>query len=464
MRVLLINLPFEKIYEKTKLSGMTHYTPPLSLVVIGASLLEDKHDVKIFDINLPENNIENLKSVIKKFKPELIGITIVTSLFSEACKVTRLIKEIDKNIIVVGGGAHCSSYPEKALEESEIDIVVIGEGDFTIKKIAGRKPLRGIRGIAYRKNDKIVVNERAEPIKNLDSLPYPAYQLYNYKRYRVSKTIARKSPIAWMESSRGCIYGCVYCNKNIFGTKFRTKSVERVVNEMIRLKKMGFKEVHFTDDAFTTDMKRAKKICDALIEKKVNLDWALITGIRVNQVDYELLYKMRKAGCYKVFFGIESGNQKVLDTIRKGITLEQIRQAVYWAKKAGIEVWGAFMIGLPGETKESMQDTINLAKELPLDLAKMSILIPLPATPIFEEWDKKGYIKTKQWDKFSFYIAPTEIYNHPVLSWEEILKYYNKFYHQFYFRPSFVWRRLRNSIKNGMLKEDIKTFLGTRWL
>jgi anaerobic magnesium-protoporphyrin IX monomethyl ester cyclase len=462
-KILLVNLPFERLYNKTKLAKMSHPVPPLSLAAIGGSLLGDSHKVKIFDFNLEENTLDKFKKTLLEFSPDFVGISFVTALFSEMKKITRVVKETNKKIIVVGGGAHCSSYPQKTMEESELDIIVFGEGDFAIKDIVAGKPLNEIKSIGFRKGRSIVINEQAEPIQNLDKLPYPAYELYDFKKYKISKTIARNFPVAWIETSRGCIYHCVYCNKNIFGTVFRTKSAERVVKEMIRLKKLGFKEVHFTDDAFTTDMKRASRICDLLIKNKVNLKWALVTGVRVNQVDYPLLVKMKKAGCYKLFFGIESGNQKVLNEIRKGITLVQVVNAVNWAKKAGLEVWGAFMIGLPGETEKSMQDTIDFAKKLPLDLAKLSILIPLPATPIFEEWSRKGYIKTTDWDKFSFYIAPTKIYDHPQLSWKKIMKYYNKFYREFYFRPTFILKRIIFSIRNGTLLDDIKVFLGTKW-
>jgi len=451
-RVLLVNLPFEKIYQRTKLAKMTHSIPPLSLAALGSSLLEDGHEVKVFDFNLPENNLGDFESLVKDFEPGFVGISFVTPLFGEMKKVAKLIKNINSQIIVVGGGPHCSSYPERTLEESDIDVVVVGEGDFIIKDI--------VNGKSFEKG-KLYVKPKS--IENLDELPFPAYHLYDLNKYKVSKSIARKMPAAWMETSRGCVYNCIYCNKNIFGRCFRTKSAERVVGEMIRLKEMGVKEVHFTDDAFTTDIGRAKAICDLLIKRKVNLDFALINGIRVNQVDYEVLEKMRNAGCYKVFFGIESGNQQILNNIRKGITLKQVVQAVHWAKEAGIEVWGSFMIGLPGETKETMRDTIEFAKKLPLDLAKMSILIPLPATPIFEEWDKKGYIKTKDWEKFSFHSAPVEIYDHPNLPWDTIIEYYNKFYHEFYFRPGFILKRIGNSLKNGMILNDIKIFLGTKW-
>lgn len=451
-KVLLVNLPFEKIYSKTKLAKMTHAVPPLSLAALGGSLRLDGHEVKVFDFNLPENRLPEFEDLCRAFRPAFVGITFVTPLFKEMTGIVDLIKSIDPNTVVVGGGPHCSSYPEQTLQESGLDIVVVGEGDLTIRDIVNGK---------YEGRTKIHL--KGQPLENLDDLPFPAYDLYDHRKYRVPKSIARKLPAAWIESSRGCVYGCIYCNKNIFGRRFRTKSAERVVEEMVRLKNMGIREVHFTDDAFTTDIKRAKRICDLLIERRVNLDFALINGIRVNQVDLELLRKLKAAGCYKIFLGLESGNQQILNNIRKGQTLQQVVQAVAWAKQAGLEILGSFMIGLPGETEATMNDTIQFAKKLPIDLAKMSILIPLPATPIFEEWDAKGIIKTKDWERFSFHTAPRDLYDHPNLPWETITKYHDRFYREFYFRPGVIAKRILYSIRNGMILDDLKVFLGTKW-
>lgn len=463
IKLLLVNPSFANIYLETKLANMTHPIPPLSLACIAGSAMDAGADVKAFDFNLDGNTLDKFKETLAEYNPTHVGITFVTPLFNQAKQLVSIVKKLNKNIVCFAGGVHCSSYPIETIKQSKFDVAIVGEGDFAIQDLIKNKPIETILGIAYRNGNLVILNPRDEPLKNLDLLPFPEYRIYEIDKYRVSKTLARYPPVAWMESSRGCVYGCVYCNKNIFGRNFRVKSPGRVVEEMQRLKAMGVNEIHFTDDAFTTDVARAKRICDLIVEKEVNIHWALVTGIRVNQVDYELLCKMKKAGCYKVFFGIESGNQEILNGIKKGITLEQVRTAVNYAHKAGIEVWGAFMIGLPNETEQTMRDTINFAKSLPLDLAKISILIPLPSTPIFEEWQKKGYIKTKDWDKFCFYTAPKEVYDHPNLSWDLIQDYYDKFYREFYFRPSFIIKRFLSSIRRGTLIDDMKILVGTRW-
>jgi len=457
-RVLLINLPFEKIYEKTNMKGIAPSTPPLSLACIGGSLIKAGHEAKIFDFNLYSDNAnKKFLETLNKFNPEFVGISFVTPLIKEADKISKIIKEFNSDIKVIGGGPHCSSFPESSLKETNIDIAVIGEGDFTIIDIVEDKNMKNIKGIGYKTGNKIKINKRRELIKNLDVLPLPAYHLYNLKKYKIPSAIAKKNPVAWVETSRGCVYGCIYCNKSCFGRTFRVKSPEKVVEEFIKIKQMGFKEIHLTDDGFTTNIERAKKICDLLIKKRVNINWSTITGIRVDRVDFELLKKMKKAGCYRVYFGVESGSQKIIDNIKKGITLKQVVQAVKWAKQAKLEVAGYFMIGLPGETKKTMQKTIKFAKLLDLDLAKISITIPLPATEFFDELDKKGLIKTHEWENFKFYSTPKSIYNHQNLDWKTIEKYYTKFYREVYFNPRFIFKRLKVSIRDKTLLDDLKT-------
>ncbi len=463
-KALLVNPSFMKVYENTKMAKMTHYAPPLSLAVIGASILEEGCDVQVFDFNLAGNDFKRFKSILYEYEPDFVGITFVTALFSEMLKIVEVVASERRGIIKIGGGPHCSTFPYETINESTLDVVVVGEGDFIVKDIINGRHYSEIGGIAYRTtSNEIVVNDRLERISNLDTLPYPAYHLFDMSKYKVPRTLANKNPVAWMESSRGCLFNCIYCNKSIFGSKFRPKSPGRVVDEMERLTTMGMKEIHFTDDAFTTDIDRAKNIADLIVERGLKVSWALITGIRVNQTDAELFTKLKKAGCYRVFIGIESSDQQILNNIKKGITIQQVEQAVQWAKEAGIEVWGAFMIGLPGETEETINKTIDFSKKLKLDMAKMSILIPLPGTPIYQIWKQQNLIISNDWGKFSYYTCPSLLYNHPTLSWPKIMKGYEKFYSEFYLRPSFILKRILRSMKYFSILDDITVFLGTRW-
>jgi radical SAM superfamily enzyme YgiQ (UPF0313 family) len=452
LKILLIIPSYRKIiYENTKIKVGRIDSPILSMAVIAAGLLKNGHTVKILDLNLFDNVQEIILNEISSYCPEFVGITVVTPLFNEMVNICKLIKKYNPDIKIVIGGPHVSSLPEESLLNSEADIAVIGEGDFTIIDIVNNKNLKDIEGIAYKSDGEIKVNVRREQITNLDILPFPTWQLYDLNKYHTSKLMSRKSPAGWIETSRGCPFNCCYCNKSVFGRRFRAKSSERVLDEMQYMLDIGFREIHIADDMFTTDVNRVKEICDGIIKRKLKFPWATVTGIRVDRGDEEMFKKMAEAGCYRIYLGIESGNQSILNLIGKNITLNQVRKTVNMIKKYGMEICGFFMIALPGETEKTIEDTINFACELNLDFAKLTITTPLPATPLFNDLDKNNRIKTKDWSKYNLYLPTNYIYDHPNLEWEIIQKYYNKFYRRFYFRISYILRTLKNAVLHGNL-------------
>ena len=460
-KILLVNLGFEKFYEKTNIVGVAPTAPPLSLACLAGSLNTQGFKAEVFDFNIYED--ADLVDTFRRFDPDYMGITFVTPLIQEANRISQLAKTLKPTVTVMAGGPHCSSFPESTLNETSFDVVAVGEGDFTVCEIVEGKDYADIDGIAYRKDGRVQVNPRRPFIKDLDALALPDYSVFELDKYHIAPAIARGNPVAWVETSRGCVYDCVFCNKNCFGKTFRVKSPERVVDEFQRVIDYGFKEIYLADDGFTTNMTRAKKVCDLLIERNIKIDWSTLNGIRADRVDLELLQKMKKAGCYRIYMGIESGNQEVLDTIKKGTTLEHLENAVRWGKQAGLEVVGYFMLGLPGDTEETMQQTINFAKKLDLDLAKASITIPLPATEMYNDLDKASRIKTYDWTKYKFHSVPSTIYDHQTLPWPVIERYYKKFYRQVYMRPSVVAKNLKKSIKKGTLLSDLKLAMSVKW-
>lgn len=463
MRLLLVNPNQHSLYEEVKIKEGALYSPVLSLATLSSTCLADNHQVKIFDMNISTNDEKKLTRLLKKYKPEFVGITFTTPLFPEMVRIAQIIKKKLPSAKIVGGGPHASSFPQETLKDSPLDLVVMGEGDFTLPEILSGKPWSNIAGICYKKGKRIKQTQPRSLIKNLDVLPYPAWKLYDLSAYQTSALMTRAKPAGWIETSRGCPYGCVYCNKSVFGRVFRPKNACRVVDEMESMLNAGFKEVHIADDSFTLDLKRAEKICDLIIARGLRFPWATVNGIRVNRVSQRLLKKMKKAGCYRVYFGIESGSQKILNNIKKGINLHQVRQAVKWAKKAGLETFGFFMIALPGETEKDIQKTIKLATSLGLDMAKMSVTIPLPATPLFDELEKQGKIKAQNWGEYNLYLSASTVYDHPTLDWETVDRYYALFYRQFYFNPRFLAKRFLFALKNKTLISDIKSALKTKW-
>lgn len=449
------------MYEGTPIKMGAIYSPYLGLAAIGGALALKRINVKIIDLNKFSEG--KLISFIKDFNPDYIGISFTTPLAEEAFRLATLAKNIKKDIIVIGGGAHPSAMPRNVLESSDIDIVCVGEGDYSIVEVITGKPYKDIRGIAYKDVDGCHICEKNEFIKDLDNLAFPAWNLFNLSEYKTTRLIARKNPAGWLETSRGCPYGCVYCSKEVFGRNFREKSAQRVVDEMEYMLACGFREIHIADDCFTFNLERAKDICNKIIQRGLKFPWATVTGIRADRVDYELLSLMKKAGCYRVYYGIESGDDKVLKLINKGETCNVIRRAVKISKQAGLEVFGFFMLALPGETEETMRNTINFAKELDLDMAKMAITIPLPATPYFQDLYNSGRIKETNWSKYNLYFSARDLFEHPTLNWDTIEDYYKRFYRELYLRPKFIAKRFVKSLSQGNLLSDINSFLKTNW-
>jgi len=461
-KILLLNPSMEYIYKNTKVKGSVAAYFPLNLLLVAAPLIKKGHEVRFIDFFIQPFNKTKLINLLDSFKPDYVGTTFTTPLYDEALKIISVVKEHNPHIISVAGGTHMSSMPRETLKNSDIDIGVMGEGDYTFLDIVENPSLSKVKGIIYKKEGIIIINERRPLMENIDDVPFPALDLININDYNIPHTIARENPVYPMETSRGCMYGCVYCNKSVFGRSFRKKSVRKIIKELIRIKSLGFKEVHIMDDGFTTDMEHAEKVCNAIIKSKINITINCLSGIRADRVNLSLLRLMKKAGIYRASIGVETGSQKILDNIDKKTSLKKIERAFKLAKKAKIETLGYFMFGLPNETEEDMKKTIQFAKKLRPDVVKFDIMMPLPSTPIFNEWKKAGLLTTYDWKLYNFH-SPVKVYTHPNLEWKTIYKYLHKAYRSFYLSPYFIARRLLFSIKRGTLVDDMKLFLNTKW-
>ena len=465
-KALLINPSMSEVYQNTKLKHSVPHYPPTNLLTVAGALKQSNIPVALLDLDLVDQNriYEIVIEKLKEVQPTVVGVTFTSALYGHCVKICETVKAYDQNILVIAGGPHPSSKPEDLIENTPYDMAVIGEGEFTLADVMTnpKSSWHLIKGIAYRDEyGKLVKTEKRPWIQNLDEIPVPLYELINIHDYRVPASFCRKTPVISIETSRGCVWGCTYCTKSVFGRTFRAKSPERTVKEIEQLVAMGYKEIHINDDMFTTNKERVKQICRLMIEKKINVVWACPNGIRADRVDEELLTLMKKAGCYRVSFGAESGNQAVLDRIEKQQTPQQVIDAFKLCKKVGIIAYGFFMFGLPNDTEETMQETIDFAKKCDPDIAKFGIMIPLPSTPIYEEW-KGTYITSENWDDYNFHKGK-QVYNHPTLSWDTINAYYRKAYRKFYLRPTYFIRRGFRSLTNGQIIDDVRLVFTTPW-
>jgi len=462
--VLLINPPSAfSTYKGTKVDVYVQLYPVLSLACLAATLRKGGSSVSILDLGIEQYPYQALETKLSQSKPRIIGITCTTPLYPEVVQLSQFVRQrVGDGTVLVVGGPHPSALPAESLLESAFDIVVTGEGDETIAEIAEGKKLPDIKGIYYKDGENVSSTTPRERIKDLDALPFPALDLFDEKRYRCSRLVSRKTPMSDLMTSRGCVFNCSFCGKKVFGRRFISKSPERVIEEIKYTLGLGFKEIRVVDDMFTTNMDRAKTICEMILREGLRFPWNLAAGLRVECIDEEFLRLAKRAGLYQVSIGFESGDQACLDSIGKGITLEQSMRAMGMVKRVGLESVGFFMLGLPAETEESMKKTIDFAVKLMPDFAKVTILMPLPDARQFWEWERQGLIKSRDWRQYKLH-GGGPIYQHPTLAREEMEKYYDLFYRRFYLNPKYLFRRAGIAISRGTFFLEMyygaKTFL-----
>ncbi|MDP2939773.1 MAG: radical SAM protein [Candidatus Omnitrophota bacterium] len=463
---ILFIIPDErKVYEDASEKVGAFHLPSLAFAILGAIAKKNGFNPIVLDLSISNSPYEELEQRLLIYLPDYVGITCTSALYYEAIRVAKIVKQKLPSSKILIGGTHVSSTVEETLEKDIFDYVFIGEAEISFDKFLKGVNPENIDGIAFKTRDgNIRKLQNPSYLRNLDDFPFPDYGIYNLERYHFSRLYCRNCPAVWIETSRGCPFNCQICNKVVHGQTFRPKSVERVVSEMEFLLKQGIKEFHLADDGFTSDMKRAEEICDRIIERRLCFTWSCTNGIRADRVSQNLLKKMKKAGCYRISMGIESGNQDILNNLGKRISLEQVENAVRIAKKAGMEILGFFMFGFENETETTMLDTINFAKRLPLDLAKVSPIIPFPGSPLFTKYKALDLIyPTQDYRYFNFYMQPRLVYRHPSIEWKIIERYQRKFYRSFYFNPRYVLNRLMHSFKIGTLFFDLKLLLRMGW-
>ena len=460
-KIVLINPSYLHTYGANHAGIANPVYPILSLAALAGVGKARGHTVRILDLSYRAYDPVFLKNYIREEKPDVVGITATTPLVNQMRDMSFLIKEVSKDILTVGGGSHPSSLPQETMMESLLDVVAVGEADDTFGELIDGHALKSIRGIYWRNGGEIVANPLRPLIPYLDALPMPAWELYPLDEYRkrVGNLIAKYWPLTTLEFSRGCVFQCDFCgSKNTMGLGYRKKSPERCADEMAYLEKIGFREALLTDDIFTSDNHWAVEVCTAITKRKLKMAWTCTNGIRVDSANEELFRAMKTAGCYRVHFGFESGNDAVLKAFGKGghASLKEGQRAVRTARAAGLETWGMFMVGLSADTEATMNDTIGFAKAVDVDVKKLGITVPFPGTPMFRDLLRVGKIKTLNWDDYNVYNEATQIYDHPTLSWKVIKSYYRKAYLDIYYKsPTYIAHRLLRGIRTGEFFWDL---------
>lgn len=403
MKTLLINPATPRISHN--IGAMAAF--PLGLAYI-AAMLERQHEVQVID--------EEVSGPLKLSgpRPDVVGITANSLAFQRAMDIALMVKARDRRIIVVVGGGHANVWPDYPLKYECCDIVVHGEGEITAAELWARlekgAPYDDMPGIAYRnRGNEIVVNPARALIDDLDTLPFPARHLFPISRYRQDSHLSAR-PVFSAGTSRGCPFSCRFCSHNVvFGRRYRARSPKNVVDEIEEIIAVQHaKAVYFRDDTFTVDKQRVLGICEEIRRRRLDFVWECES--RVDTIDEEMIVAMKAAGCEVIWCGLESGSQRILDSLGKGITLEQVKETYGLLHKHGIRTRAMFMIGIPGETMADIETTAVWAQSLGIGWSGFSIFTGFPTSPMYREVLEKGLcekdaghgvliIKTPEFDK-----------------------------------------------------------------
>jgi len=444
------------------------FSQPLGLLYLISVLRQHfpgQFEIDLVDKALYNLNFEQMRDKIKKFSPDLVGFSCLSMEADDMDKLARIVKEINPKCITILGGPHASVFYDYALEKSPIDIVVIGEGETTFPELIQRlqkdEPIDNVNGIAFKKGGKIILTPPREMIENLDSLPFPAWDMIDFKQYsRVAPMNVYYSaiPVTVIFTSRGCPFHCAYCHK-IFGKRTRFRSPKNVIAEIELLtEKYGVKEIQIVDDIFNFDLARAKRICDLIVERGIKIKIAFSNALRGDMMDKELIHKLKKAGCYSIAYAVETASPRIQKLINKNLNLDKIKQAINWADDEKINTHGYFMLGFPGETKEEIEKTIKWACDSKLTIAVFFSVVIYPRQPLMEiakkiypdfDFTEWKMFDLRYWAEKPFYAKATGI---------DLFKIQRDAYRRFYLNPKRILRiwlrfpRNRNYFPLGLFR------------
>ena len=426
--------------------GFSSDQPPMGLGYIASALERAGCEVRLLDANAERLNQEDLVGLIAQFQPRIVAFTVTTPLLPSCLALAHAVRcALPGSPVLVAGGPHATVLPDEMLDDGEFDYVVRGEGETPIVQLvahlqAGRFPAE-IEGISWCRDGEIVHNPDRSSPEYLEQLTMPDWALFPLRRY--SSLVRRHDFSLPILTSRGCPHRCTFCYKGTYGHTLRMRSPKHVVDEwQLLIERFGAREIAVVDDVFTENSKRAISICEMLVERGLHrIPWSTTNGIRVNNVTPRLMRAMKEAGCYRVYFGVESGVQRIVDALGKNISLTKVRDAVATARSAGLEVGLYFMLGNLGETAADMDQTIALALDLDPDLAQFTIATPYPGTEMYRQVVEQGHLLFDSWDELASYGGL--VFTHGELSPDLVGEKYRTALRRFYLRPRLVLRRIR---------------------
>lgn len=467
LRILFVNPPREneilgnnpRIIEEER-----GFNPPLGILYVAAyAEKHSSHEVQVIDSQVERLGYEELKGRIAGAAPDVVGITAMTLTLLDVIKTVDIVKSISNDTVVVLGGPHCHLFPEETIRLPGVDYVVLGEGERTfldlVNSIESGDPGDTIPGVVCMRG-VTVINGGCRPFLSqdaLDELPFPARHLVPYKEY--TSLLSKGKTVTTMFTSRGCPFQCRFCDRPQLGKQFRAHSATYVVDEIEQCVGMGIREFLIYDDTFTVKRQRVLDICKQILERGLSISFDV--RARVDTVDGEMLRLLKKAGCAGIHYGVEAGNDRILQALNKGITIAQAREAFTLTRQAGIPILAYWMIGNPGETEADIRQTFQLQRELKPDYVHMTTLTPFPGTKVYHDALEAGIVERDVWREFAR--NPTPGFQPPcwseIFTREELNELLVEGYKSFYTRPTYIIRRALAVRGMGELKKKAKAAL-----
>ncbi|MDO8559303.1 MAG: radical SAM protein, partial [bacterium] len=440
--------------------------PPLDLMMISGCLEKYGFPASIFDFNNTKLTFKEVRQSIIREKPRMIVFSTSSTTIYNDLKVADIAKEISQDILTVAIGVHVMALPEEILGYTKnLDIAVYSEPEWVIMNLVKNNynPANTL-GLCYRNGNQIKRNEPQPDIHDLEKLGFPSHDKINMRIYH--DPLARRRPLTYIMAQRGCTGNCTFCCQPYFWSEkqhiMRRRSVPHVIQELKWIQKLGYKEVFWNDTRLTPDIEWSNQLMDQIIANKIDLTWSTCdhaaSGIGHKETGMALLKKMKKAGCHTIRLGLESADPQILKNTGKGTTPDEVKRVAENIKKAGMEVLLHTIFGLPGETKETMEETVKFIKSLDVDYVTLGIAQPYPGTPFWNYLVQNNYLKTRDWSKYDSVEPP--VYEYPNLSSEEIFKAHYRGLREFYLRPSYIIKRFLKIRSIYDIKKNFNSFRG----
>jgi radical SAM superfamily enzyme YgiQ (UPF0313 family) len=433
--------------------GINYNTPPLGILYLAGVLEKESVSVQVLDAAIEKYSLDETLERIKLIYPRIIGLSVCTPDYRIIDNFAFLVKNKFPEIKVVMGGPHPTLDADGVLSFPHVDFVIRGEGEYSFLELCRAilsedgSHFKNIRGLSFKENGRVVHNPDPPRIDNLDEIPFPARHLIPLMKYRNYGRVYKRKPVGVMITSRGCPLQCIFCAHEIFGRKYRFMSAPRIVEEIKILQgRYGVKEILFREDNFTANRKRVFEFCDILIKEKVDISWMCLAD--ANSITEEMAVRMKEAGCWHIGIGVESGNQEIIQILKKNIKLERVEKVFNFLQKVGIKTLAFFMIGNYLDNRETIEDTIRFANRLNTDFAIFTITTPFPKTELFDLAVANNLITNFDLSQVSnnplIFKQRQPVLRTPTLSERQLNWYQKKAILKFYLRPKQLFRILKD--------------------